>query len=546
MKAKILFIAMLLTGACCGCKDSFLNRIPEGTYVDTNFYASDEALETATAPLYNKAWFEYNRRAIVPIGSGRANNMYSPWNYPEFVTFQVTALNENLSSAWSAFYSVITLANQVINDIATKSTADVSEGAKAKAIAESRLMRACAYFYMVRIWGPVIIIEDNQAVVDNPIRPLNREEDVFQFIINDLTYAAENLPETSSQPGRATSWAAKGILAKVYLARSGWKRGGQRDEADLEMARNYAADVCENSGLNLLPNYEDLFKYKFNNNEESLLAMQWVPLGEWGVCNTLLADLAFSSEVTGGVNVWSSYRASIDQLQQYELGDTLRRNATYFTQGSYYPYICIADGGYTYTGTEAPIKKGVVGGPDDDNDGYVQSMNSPLNTYIIRLADVYLTYAEACLGNNESLSSGPGLEYFNKVRYRGFNGQGDWEKTSITLDDIIHERRVEFGMEYVNWYDMVSWYCWKPDKMLAYFNNQQRGYRAPAVIKDEEGYLHFGSIIDGVFNEGPEYYEDPPVEIYITDDDIFLPYPESDVIQNPLLNEDPVPYTFNE
>lgn len=101
-------------------------------------------------------------------------------------------------------------------------------------------------------------------------------------------------------------------------------------------------------------------------------------------------------------------------------------------------------------------------------------------------------------------------------------------------------------MEYVNWYYMVSWYCWKPDKMLAYFNNQQRGYRAPAVIKDEEGYLHFGSIIDGVFNEGPEYYEDPPVEIYITDDDIFLPYPESDVIQNPLLNEDPVPYTFNE
>ena len=317
MKAKILFIAMLLTGACCGCKDSFLNRIPEGTYVDTNFYASDEALEAATAPLYNKAWFEYNRRAIVPIGSGRANDMYSPWNYPEFVTFQVTALNENLSSAWSAFYSVITLANQVINDIATKSTADVSEGAKAKAIAESRLMRACAYFYMVRIWGPVIIIEDNQAVVDNPTRPLNREEDVFQFIINDLTYAAENLPETSSQPGRATSWAAKGILAKVYLARSGWKRGGQRDEADLEMARNYAADVCENSGLNLLPNYEDLFKYKFNNNKESLLAMQWVPLGEWGVCNTLL-DFTFTADPTAVEYEGRLYVYATNDQQQYE------------------------------------------------------------------------------------------------------------------------------------------------------------------------------------------------------------------------------------
>ena len=44
--------------------------------------------------------------------------------------------------------------------------------------------------------------------------------------------------------------------------------------------------------------------------------------------------------------------------------DTLRRNATFFTKGSYYSYICIKDGGYTYKGTASPIKKGVPGGPD--------------------------------------------------------------------------------------------------------------------------------------------------------------------------------------
>lgn len=78
---------------------SFLDRAPEGNYVDATFYTSDEALEAATAPLYNRAWFDYNQRSIVPIGSGRANDMYSPWNYPQFVTFQVTALDENLSGA---------------------------------------------------------------------------------------------------------------------------------------------------------------------------------------------------------------------------------------------------------------------------------------------------------------------------------------------------------------------------------------------------------------------------------------------------------------
>lgn len=539
MKGNLLII--LATLLLTACSDSFLDRVPEGSYVDATFYTSDEALEAATAPLYNRAWFDYNQRSIVPIGSARANDIYSPWNYPQFVTFQVTALDENLSGAWSGFYSVVTMANSVIKAVETQTTEGVSEEAKVKAIAEARLMRACSYFYMLRLWGPVIIIEDNQAVVDNPVLPLHREEDVFQFIINDLTYASTHLPEQNDK-GRATAWAAKGILAKVYLARSGWGNNGVRNEEDLALARQYAGDVCENSGLDLMTNYEDLFKYKNNNNQESLLAMQWIPLGDWYVCNTLLADLAFSSEVTGGVNVWSRYNGTIDMLQQYEVADTLRRNATFFTKGSYYPYICISDGGYTYTGNASPIKKGVVGGPDDDNDGNVQSMNSPLNTYILRLADVYLTYAEACLGNNSTLSDGRGLYFFNKIRQRAKINT----KSSITLDDIIRERRIEFCMEYTNWYDMVTWYRYLPDKMLAYFNNQQRGYRADAIIKDADGNLHFGKYDGSTFLEGEEYYTAPEFTINITANNIFLPYPESDVIQNPLLNEPPVPYTFNE
>ena len=544
MKTKILLLLMATAGVLSGCKDSFLDRVPESSYVDATFYTSDEALEAATAPLYNRAWFDYNRPAL-SLGSMRANDGYNPYMTPEFTTFRVSALHEYLSLSWTSLYSVITMANSVITAVNTQTSGDVSEKAKRTAIGESRLMRACAYFYLLRLWGPVILIEDNQELVDNPVRPLNREEDVFQFIINDLTYASENLPTTATA-GRATCWAARGMLAKVYLARSGWHKGGQRDEADLELARQYAGDVCENSGLNLLREYEDLFKYKQNNNEESLLAMQWVPLGEWGTCNTMYADLAFSPDVTGGVNVWGGgLNGTIDMLQQYELGDTIRRNATFFTQGSYYDYICIADGGYTYTGTVAPIKKGVVGGPDDDNDGYVQSMNSPLNTYILRLADVYLTYAEACLGNNASLSSGPGLTYFNKVRTRAKIST----KRSITIDDIIRERRIEFCMEYCNWYDMVSWYCWQPEKMLDYFNSQYRGYTCDAIVKDKQGYLHFGRYdADGItLLEGPDYWNKPNFEIYVRgDQDIFMPYPESDVIQNPLLNEEPVPYEFNE
>ena len=93
---------------------------------------------------------------------------------------------------------------------------------------------------------------------------------------------------------------------------------------------------------------------------------------------------------------------------------------------------------------------------------------------------------------------------------------------------------------------MVTWYRYLPDKMLAYFNNQQRGYRADAIIKDADGNLHFGKYDGSTFLEGEEYYTAPEFTTNITANNIFLPYPESDVIQNPLLNEPPVPYTFNE
>ena len=161
----------------------------------------------------------------------------------------------------------------------------------------------------------------------------------------------------------------------------------------------------------------------------------------------------------------------------------------------------------------------------------IESMSSPLNTYLIRLADVYLTYAEACLGNSENLTSGDGLEYFNKVRDRAKIAR----KTSISFDDIIRERRCEFGMEYVNWYEFTTWYKWKPRKMLHYMNSQDRGSRCDEITKAADGTL--------LYNESK--ISRPNIVIEVTDDNIFFPYPEVDVIQNPLLKQDPQPYNFN-
>ena len=547
-------IAVLLPLALnTSCSSDFLDKTPEGEYVEDNFYDSDDALYASTAPLYNRAWFDYNTRGMLLLGSLRANDAYSPWNWPAYGLFTVTALDENLGDIWQGFFSVVTMANATIDNIQTKSSGNVTERAKATAISEARLMRGIALFYAMHVWGPLVLFEHNQDVVDNPVRPRNYEEDVFQFVINDLEYAAENLPETPYAPGRATCWSAKAMLAKVYLARSGWDKNS-RDESDLAQAKTYAKDVIENSGASLLDDYHNLFKYRYNNNQESLLALQWYKSAnmQWYVSNCTLSDLCYDSKMIGGVMCWSALRASPDMLMQYrytgktgsDKWEVIRRDATFCTPGVHYDYICMADGGFTYDGTDAPIKKGVVGGPDDDNDGFVSMMNSPLNTYVIRLADVYLIYAEACLGNSATLT-GEGLQYFNAVRRRA----GIDEANSVTFEDIIRERRVEFAMEHINWYSLMEWYKWKPDYMLNYLNSQYRGctFNQLQVGSDNQLSFYHNPDNDWESTVATEFGEIvlPDVTPSINASNIFLPYPEADVIQNPYLKSTPEHYNFN-
>ena len=549
-----IFAAIALCFSLAACGSDFLDKTPEGEYVEDNFYDSDEALYASTAPLYNRAWFSYNTRGMLLLGSLRANDAYSPYNWPEYGLFTVTALDSNLGDIWQGFFSVVTMANATIDNITTKSTSNVSENAKTIAIGEARLMRGIALFYALHVWGPLVLFEHNQDLVDNPVRPRNYETDVFQFVINDLTYAAEHLPETPYATGRATCWSAKAMLAKVYLARSGWDKT-TRDESDLTLAKNYAIDVIENSGARLLGDYHNLFKYRFNNNEETLLAMQWYKSTtmQWNYSNCTLSDLCYDSKMIGGVMCWSALRGAAEMLFQYRYQspsgqykwEKTRRDATFCTPGVHYDYICMADGGFTYDGTDAPIKKGVVGGPDDDNDGFVSMMNSPLNTYIVRLADIYLTYAEACLGNQPTLT-GEGLQYFNAVRRRA----GIDEATSVTFEDIVRERRVEFSMEHQNWYAFIEWYKWKPDYMLNYLNNQYRGCTFNEVTVGADNELTF------VHNPGNTWESTvdtefgtlvlPDITPTITAGNIFLPYPEADVIQNPFLKSEPEHYNFGE
>ena len=130
-------------------------------------------------------------------------------------------------------------------------------------------------------------------------------------------------------------------------------------------------------------------------------------------------------------------------------------------------------------------------------------MASPLNTYIQRLADVYLMKAEAILGNNESTSDPEALAAFDAVHNRA--RVEAVHPTSITLMDLIRERRIEFCMEYFNWWDMVTWYRWKPQTMLNFFNRQQhRAFeiRENSLYRNSNGTFSYRVIPPGTGGRG--------------------------------------------
>ena len=150
---------------------------------------------------------------------------------------------------------------------------------------------------------------------------------------------------------------------------------------------------------------------------------------------------------------------------------------------------------------------------------------------MFRLAEVYLLYANAILGNNASTSDPEALQYFNAVRARA----GVAPKTSITYDDIFLEKKIEFALEGNEWYDWKQWYYFDPTKALQYFSTQNRGNYNISYNNGNPFITFFGSD-----NMTPGKVTYP-----ITPQTADLPYPESELLVTPSLSLPPVPFDFS-
>ncbi|HVG12939.1 MAG TPA: RagB/SusD family nutrient uptake outer membrane protein [Flavisolibacter sp.] len=502
-RINYLFGLVLLTGALASCKKDFLERPPTDAIVDANFYKTDEQLSAATSLLYNKVWFDYNENPAFSFGDIRGGTAFRGYNERGNVEFNTTDITPENRRAWSSLFTVIGQSNLVIANIGRYAGAGVSDEAKKTAIAEARFMRAVAYRFLVMNWGEVPIIENNLDLLSDPTVTKNTVPSIWRFLTREMRAVAADLPEATA-PGRINRWSAEGMLARFYLTRAGVGAGGSRNQSFLDSAKYYAQRVITMSGKSLLPNYAELFKYPYDNKAESLFELQWefLPGGAgYGLGNGAVSHFNASGEISaegwGGdkaatwwmLSKYEGFTASGDTMLQ---GRTLdqRLKATFMLPGYSYAEITRTVGTvdtkpfvvpYTVDAQRnfANIKKYTIGQGKDFGMPTIEPQRYPNNTYMMRLAEMYLVYAEAALGNNASTGDATAMQYFNAVRLRAglpiLSDQAG-NPSPLTLDAILNERFKEFAIEGMAWYDIVSLHYWNPSKALGILNTQDRGF----------------------------------------------------------------------
>ena len=560
-------VAVVMMSASCS---KFLDRPAEDSYTTANYYQNDLQVEQSVNYLYNSPWYDIIRFYI--YGSETmCGNVYQGNN--AYSTLTVNGTDQDLQNMSYSLWAVNAQCNTVINNI-RNSKGTASEAVRNKAIGEALAWKAMAYFMLVRTFGDVPIIHDNTEVIKEATyndQYKVEKADVYEYIVMTLEKAMELLPKDPNlnKYNRIDYYAAEGLLSKVYLTKAGVS--GSLNNADLDKAKQYALDVIQNSGRSLTPNYADVFRMQpsiFQQTGENLFSWQWVSAtGIWTAQNSIQSDVSMSGIDEFG-NTWGDWKGPSVDLQDafgvsaiedpaLRVDNDDRRQATMMMFGDFYPqywqdkggldlYRFYFDDDYYPTGLEkngsnkqwccqsgAVYAKHIYGCGTDHLAAVgvtADKMCYQLPTHILRLSDIYLVYAEACVLTGDA---GNALTYVNKVRERAHARP----LTSVTFDDVWKERRLELALEGDRWYDFVRRSYYDMDACIAELLAQRRshwdgisGVYKDYVVADDGSYFgpgaHAWDKSSIVYNTTEELTDVKPSMFTI-------PFPTEDVVMNP-------------
>ena len=484
MKTRYFYIGLMATALGLASCNSFLDIDPTDKATDKLVWSSKDYAEMAVNNFYSDipllgSFYDYQCLAGMTEGltdEFKYGNMnYNAENYiPNEISYGGMTLTASYvdvyMGVWGSTYEKIRRANEALSNL---KASGLDQDTKTTLEGELRFFRGMYYFELLKRYHQAILYDDDLSQI-NTDKALNSESECWQFVYDDLKFAGENLPVSTASADRLTSGAAYAMMTRAMLYCENW--AAVKEGAEKVFSMGYALTANYADAFKLDGNTEAILAYAFSNDAKVThnFDSYYAPGGDhtlaamsaYGGYGTPTQDMVEEYELaTGGQADWSTWHTTEGTLQQppYDKLEprfqaSILYNGATWRNRTIEPYVGGTDGwaewktdattqGRTTTGYY--LRKLV-----DETHDFSVSQASTQPWIAIRLAEVYLNYAEACYRTGDEATA---ISYINKVRARVSLP----EISGVSGDDLFaalrHERKVELAFEGLYYWDMRRW-----------------------------------------------------------------------------------------
>lgn len=473
IKSTITILSGAVVLGFSSCTD-FLDTDSKTSLFDQNYYKTVEDAEMALVGCYDGWQLTSSGLPFYLASEIMSDNCFGATGNGDGRGYQAVDRFDILESpadanmfldTWKSYYAAIFRCNTLLLKLDQIAWKENDLNIRKRIEGETRTLRALFYFDMVRMWEsvPLLLEPTNENV------PQSDPVDTYNAIIEDLVFATNNIAanaypkaNAAQNDGRITCYAAKALLARVYLFHTGYY-GSEPAGITKSEALKGLEDIISSNEYDLVGEFKNLWPaassapidgeekfettYAGRGNIETVLAQKfndtsdyngnsdgngwmkmmglrntdWSPYGRgWGACtiNPLLIE---AYEPDDKRKAASFIDIKGEGIENFDLED--QREYTGYTSKKYTPMAY-------YNGVSA------TGGLKDFQ------ISQSQDYIIIRYSDVLLMAAE--------LGSSNAQTYFDKVRTRA-----GLSSKPATKENILNERRFEFALEGIRYYDLL-------------------------------------------------------------------------------------------
>lgn len=311
----ISIISICLCLAFAGCND-YLDYKPTAVVDEGKAFQDPEGMVTSAYAMLGDCWYTYPFNLwpygdlasddCLKGGSGTTDTEY----HSVEVFSTLTPTMGHLDELWYRLYCAISRCNRALLSLQEHGNDKLGEETTKQRIAEVRFLRANFYFKLKMVFNKVPWIDEE--VYKNNTQEQTRNDaltgdELWDKIIADFEDAYNTLPEKQNDGGRVNKVAAAGYLAKCYLERA-WGNGYEDSTGVNFINKDYMqkvvdyTDVVEKSQYGYLEDYGDIFLPEYDNNKESVFAVQ---ASDYNDDHTSFGRANWSNTLNGVWGIWS-------------------------------------------------------------------------------------------------------------------------------------------------------------------------------------------------------------------------------------------------